>query len=41
MQVHRKSFVPNLMSNFMVLELEAGEGGWDSSHSSVLSEELC
>lgn len=40
MQVHRERFVPSLMSNFMVLELEAGGGGWDSSRSSVLQGAL-
>lgn len=41
MQVHRKSFVPSLMSNFMLLELETGGGGWDSSRCHVLYKELC
>lgn len=41
MQVHQKSFVPSLMSNFMVLDLEAGGGGWDSSRSHVLYKDLC
>lgn len=36
MQVHPESFVPSLMSNFMVLKLEAGGGGW----SHVLYKEL-
>lgn len=41
MQVHRECFVPSLMSNFMVSELEAGGGGWDSSRSHVFYKELC
>lgn len=40
MQVHRERFVPSLMSNFMVLELEAGGGGWDSSWSHAFYQEL-
>lgn len=41
MQVHRERFVPSLISNFMVLELEAGGGGWGSSRSLVFYRELC
>lgn len=41
MQVHRECFVPSLMSNFTVLELETGGGGWDSSWSRVFYQELC
>lgn len=38
-QVHRERFVPSLMSNFMVLELEAGGGDWGSSRSCVFYKE--